>query len=202
MSYAKMTILVLLLIVLAIFLGIYSGLNAEMRYEDMEVNLATITSSGRLGVLSAHVNILNSLMMGSSSNPDYLKLYGQEATAVYTVDLSQAEISRGVNEKGEEIIFVRLPEPVVQLYVDESSVENIAEYQANANWTGTAEEGYMAYNAQKASSYKEMLDSLQESDGLMLEAKQSAMDRVSELISAVSLDEVRCEVFFSESGRR
>ena len=201
MRFSSKLIFCLVLLVCVIFLGAYFGLTSEMRYKEPDVSLNSITSSGRLGVLSAHVNILNSLMMGPSSNPDYLKLYGQDATAVYTVDLGQAEISRGTNGSGESIIFVRLPEPVVQLYVDESSINNIAEFQANENWTGSAEEGYLAYNNQKADGYQEMLESLQESDGLMLEAKQSAIARVSELVSAVALDGVRCEVFFSESGR-
>lgn len=201
MRFSSKLIFCLVLLVCVIFLGAYFGFTSDMRYEDPDVNLNSITSSGRLGVLSAHVNILNSLMMGPSSNPDYLKLYGQDATAVYTVDLGQAEISRGTNGSGESIIFVRLPEPVVQLYVDESSINNIAEFLANENWTGSAEEGYLAYNNQKADGYQEMLESLQESDGLMLEAKQSAIARVSELVSAVALDGVRCEVFFSESGR-
>ena len=96
---------------------------------------------------------------------------------------------------------MRLPEPVVQLYADESSINNIAEFQANNNWTGSAEDGYRAYNNQQANGYQEMLDSLQESDGLMLEAKQSAISRVSELVSAIALDGTRCEVFLTESGR-
>ena len=191
----------LVIIACSAILGIILGLNSDMVYEDPVVSIDSIVASGKLGVLSANVNILNSLVLGPSSDPDYKKLYGQEATTVYTVDLSMAEVSRGVNNKGEEIIFVRLPEPEVQLYVDERSTDNIAEFQKNKNWTGSAEEGYFAYNNQQADAYEAMLDSLQESDGLMLTAKNSAINRVSEIVSAIALDGVRCEVFFSESGR-
>ena len=189
------------LLVVVICMGFYVGSQAGMTYEDPEVSLDSVTSSGKLGVLSAHVNILNSLMMGPSSDLDYMNLYGQEGTAVYTIDLSEAEVSRGMNSKGEPMIFVRLPEPVVQLYVDENSTSNIAEFQKNQNWTGSAEEGYRAYNTQTADGYKKMLESLQESDGLMLEAKNSAISRVSELISAVALDGIQCEVYFSSPRR-
>lgn len=191
-------ILLIIIVSLAIF-GAYLGRYGSLIYKKPEVSLNTITSSGQLGVLSAHVNILNSLLIGSSSDPDYINLYGQEAIAVYTVDLEKAEISRGENSKGEKIIFIRLPEPYVQLYVDERTTNNIAEYQKR-NWTGNAEDGYRAYSNQTASGYREMLDSLQESDGLMLEAKKNAISRVSELIGALTLDGVRCEVYFSETN--
>lgn len=201
MRFKLVLVVCLILLVAVISLGVYLGINSQMMYETPDVSLDSITATGRLGVLSAHVNILNSLTMGAASNPDYMKLYGQDGTAVYTVDLSQAEISKGTNSKGESMIFVRLPEPWVQLYIDESSTKNIAEFQKNQNWTGSAEEGYLAYNTQNATGYQEMLDSLQESDGLMLEAKNCAIRRVSELVSAIALDDVQCEIYFSDSRR-
>ena len=101
----------LILLIVAFCAGIIFGMRSELSYEKPELNLNLIKESGRLGVLSAHVNILNSLMFGPSSNPDYMKLYGQEATAIYYVDLSQADISEGINTyTGKKTIFIRLDE--------------------------------------------------------------------------------------------
>ena len=191
----------LFLFVLALVSGVYFGLHAEMKYNDPVVALNSITESGKLAVLTAEMNINNTLTMGPSSNPDYMKLYQQPGTAVYTVDLQAAEISTGVNSSGKPMIFIKLPEPQVDLYIDESHVENIDEYIKHG-WSGTAEEGYEGYLRQTRLSYDSIMDSLQESDGLMLEAKESAISAVTELVEAAALDDVACEIYFYSTGRR
>lgn len=191
----------LLLLIIAIGCGIYFGLTADMSYDEPEINLNSITESGSLAVLSAHVNITNSLVIGAPSDIEYMKLFGQEATAIFYVDLANAEISKGANlTTGKPIIFIKLLEPSVELYIDESSTKNIAEFQVNSNWTGSAEEGYRAYFEQSQASYEKMLESLQESDGLLLEAKDSAIKMVTKLVDALSLDDIQFEVYFSSKG--
>lgn len=200
MRFKAILISGILILLSAICAGVYFGVNADMSYDDPTVNLNSIKTTGQLGVLSAHVNILNSLMFGSPADTDYMGLFSQEATAVYYVDLEQAEIYEGINEKGNSIAFVKLPEPSVALYVDETRTEKIAEYQVNSNWTGSAEAGYRAYFEQADAGYEEMLDSLQESDGLMLEAKSSAIQRVTELLKALSVEDKEFEVYFSSAN--
>ena len=194
-------IAVLLIICLLVgFVGYFVGSSSAPVYKAPTVDLSTVTEGGELGVLSAHVNILNSLVIGSSRNPKYMSLYGQEGTAVYTVDLSQVDIFWGKNMQGETLAVVTLPEPEVRLYIDESTTEDIAEFQANS-WTGAAEDGYMAYHEQTEAGYEKMLESLQDSEGLMLTAKDSAITQVKMLLDAINVDDVKFEVYFPSEGR-
>ena len=116
---------------------------------------------------------------------DYVKYAALSITkgnAVYTVDLSQAEITVR-DDKGVDIW---LPEPEIQ--VREGGTEMLATYQAN-DYTGSADDGMDAALNSAKQEYEKKKAELMNDKELMESAKHSAMKCVTQIAENVRSSE-------------
>lgn len=192
-----LVVFILLFVVAAIF-GVYKGITSDLRFNDSKVDISSILSIGVLDVLTADVSLIDDITIGSSSSPEYKRIFSQKGTAVYSVDLSRVEIFLATSTSGGKTLFIELPKPEVKLFVDERTTKQIAEH-TKRNWTGNAEDGFRTYMKTAESGYEEMRKSLQQYDGLMMQAEESAIKRVHQLVKAAILNDAKVEVFFETS---
>ena len=130
----------------------------------------TLTETAKLEVLVAGVKLTNMHSLGK----DYQALYVVKGDAVFSVDLTKAKVSQA--DDGSLNVFI--PEPEVELFVDEEGTEKLAEYQKYP-FSGDAESGYTAYLNTMKNTAGEVRDSLENYDVLMKEARGSAVEQVS-----------------------
>lgn len=162
--------------------GEEDGKEAGRSAEDTTVSInQTLEAVGKLDVLAAKVSLKNINKIGDY----YAGLYLISGNAVFSVDLNSVEVSK--SETGNEI-YVWIPEPELDLYLDESTTEKLAEIQ-HFNLTTNAEDGLKAY----INSMKEIKGKAKESlinyDSLMEYAKSSAKSRIEQLVMTVCGDQ-------------
>jgi hypothetical protein len=198
----KIAILVVLLILFVLFaaFGVLQGLTADLRFKESNVDISSISTIGVLDVLTADVNMIDDITIGASSSPQYKRNFSKKGTAVYSVNLEKIEVFYSESVSGTKTVFMKLPKLEVKLYIDERTTNQIAEYQKKG-WTGNAEDGFRTYMKTAESGYEEMKKSLQQYDGLMMQAEESAIERISQLASAVFVENAKFEVFFETEGR-
>lgn len=198
----KIAILVVLLILFVLFaaFGVLQGLTADLRFKESNVDISSISNIGVLDVLTADVNMIDDITIGASSSPQYKRNFSKKGTAVYSVNLEKIEVFYSESVSGTKTVFMKLPKLEVKLYIDERTTNQIAEYQKKG-WTGNAEDGFRTYMKTAESGYEEMKKSLQQYDGLMMQAEESAIERISQLASAVFVENAKFEVFFETEGR-
>ena len=122
---------------------------------------------------------------------DYAALYFMKADAIFTVDLSKAEI---FESKG--IIYINLPEPEMRLEKT-SDVEKLADYQ-KWGWTGAAKDGVEAYINTYNKLNEVSKDTLSNYPELIKAAEESAKKQVKELVTSVSMIKKEISVEFME----
>jgi len=132
----------------------------------------------KLEVLVAGVKFDNAREIGKTE--DYAALYLIEGTAIYFVDLSQAEIT----QSGDELI-VLIPQPEVDPVIDERKVTRLAVYQRHS-FTGKAEDGFDMYGNSMNELRKKAKEELGKDPALMDAARASALKQVEDLAKAVS----------------
>ena len=116
--------------------GTAAGKAAGLSAEDTEADIANeIRKLENLEVLVASVKINDFHSIGD--NVEYAALYLLKGDVVFSVDLSQAEIVTSNNG-----IQITLPMPHGELYIDQSQIEKVAEYQKHF-FGGSAEDGYL-----------------------------------------------------------
>lgn len=192
-------VIFIIIFVMVVAIGFFLGKNADLRFSDSKVDISSISSIGVLDVLTADVSLIDDITIGSSSSPEYKRIFSQKGTAVYSVDLSRVEIFPATSISGGKTIFIKLPKPEVKLYIDERTTKQIAEH-TKRSWTGNAEDGFRTYMKTAESGYEEMKKSLQQYDGLMMQAEESAIKRVYQLTKAAIFDDSKVEVFFETAG--
>lgn len=152
-----------------------NGKNEGLSAEDTEAYLSNeFQSTGKLEVLVAGIKITNLHEYADK----YKGLYMSKGYAVFTIDLSLANIKVNSNE-----INITLNAPTVECYIDEMSTKKIAEWQQHA-WTGTTQDGYVAYlNSWNVS--KEVLEkSIEGYSSLVENSKQAGINQITQLIKA------------------
>ncbi len=147
--------------------GTEQGLSAE---DTAAVVGNTLAETAKLEVLVAGVKLTNMHSLGK----DYQALYVVKGDAVFSVDLTKAKVS----QSADGTLNVLIPEPEVELFVDEEGTEKLAEYQKYP-FSGDAESGYTAYLNTMKNTAGEVRDSLENYDVLMKEAKDSAIDQIT-----------------------
>ena len=161
--------------------GITAGKEAGLSAEDTEAEIANqIQQVENLEVLVASVKLSNFHTIGNEDNPNYAALYLVNGNVVFTVDMSVAEIT--VQEDGLHIV---LPKPVGTLYLDDSSVEKVAEYQKKF-FNGSAEDGFDAYLNTMAKMQEATEETLDNYDVLISSAREAAVNQVTLLAQSVS----------------
>lgn len=168
--------------------GAIAGKEAGLNSEDTTMEISqSIREVGNLEVLVANVEIPDYHEVGKK----YAALYLFRGSAVFTVDLGQASISK--TDDGEVIIL--LPEPKAVVNINDSETELLAEYQRKF-FNGSADDGFQAYlnslrlidqiALEKVSNYNVLLDM----------ARMSAKKQVEMLAGNVCLNCSRITVLF------
>ena len=153
--------------------GKEEGLSAE---DTMAKMAETIENMGRLEVLVAGVRLQNCHSIGD----DYAALYILKGDAVFTVDLTEAVISYSAD--GADLVIL-LPQPEMELYIDDSQTELLAEYQKTP-FSGKAEDGFTAYLNSMSQTVEEIKDTMVDYENLLAQARDSAVTQVSMLAEA------------------
>ena len=160
--------------------GTEAGKQAGLSAEDTKARIASdIHEMENLEVLVASVKMSDFHAIGGD-NKAYAALYLANGNVVFTVDMSQAQI-----EEGDDGLHILLPGPKGTLYIDDSSVEKVAEYQRKL-FNGSAEDGFDAYLNTMRKMQQASEETLSNYDFLLNSARQSAERQVKLIVKAVS----------------
>ena len=110
---------------------------------------------------------------------------------VFSVDFSKAEIN------GKKIL---LPLPEGELFIDQSTIEKVSEYQKKI-FNGSAEDGFDAYINSMKKIQTTTTETLNNYDTLMESAKESAVKQVESIANSLSTDGVTYSIEFIEQER-
>ena len=170
--------------------GKIAGLSAEDTITEITNEIHKINN---LEVLVASVKVNNIHTIGDS-DIDYAAIYLLKGDAVFSIDLSQANIDLKDNE-----LLITLPLPKGELYIDQSRVEKVAEYQKHF-FTGSAEAGFDAYLNSMEKVYEATAETLDNYDVLIEAAKASAKKQVLQLTTSVLLNQYQITIGFMEDS--
>lgn len=171
--------------------GTEAGRAAGLSAEDTVAEIANeLKRTEELEVLAASVKLSNFHSIGEDK--DYAALYLVNGNVVFTVDLSTADIIPMADG-----LHVTLPLPKGTLYIDESSVEKVAEYQRKF-FNGNAEDGFDAYLNTMKHMQEATEETLDNYDTLIAAAKEAAVKQVTLLAQAVSTVSKEIHVDFKD----
>ena len=160
--------------------GKAEGLSAKDTEAEVLEDLQQVEN---LEVLVASVKLSDFHTIGDEDSPSYAALYLVNGNVVFTVDMSQAGIS--VQSDG---LHIRLPEPIGSLYVDDSTIEKLTEYQRKL-FNGSAEDGFDAYLNTMARVQTATAEVLNNYDMLIRSAKSAAENQVKLLAESASVSD-------------
>lgn len=162
--------------------GNEAGKTAGLKAEDTEAAVSNqLHQIENLEVLVASVKLSNFHEIGQKhSSKHYAALYLVNGNVVFTVDMSQAEISA---KSGD--LHIKLPKPKGTLYLDDSSVEKVAEYQTKI-FNGSAEDGFDAYLNTMTKMQEASEETLANYETLVSAAEEAATNQVTLLAKAAS----------------
>ena len=165
--------------------GKLEGLNAE----DTKVEVAEkIKEIEKLEVLVASAKFKDVHKVGDT----YAALYLLKGDAVFTIDLSKSVIK---DNESENTLYIDIPEPELDLIINHSSIEKVADYQKK--WfNGSSEDGYDAYINSLTKISENAEECLANYDSLMEEAKESARTQVEEIVNSVSVERRNVAISF------
>lgn len=162
--------------------GIQAGKAEGLSARDTEAELADMAGDvGRLEVLAATISIQNLNQVGDT----YAALYLLRGEAVFTVDLSQAEIRRDGGG-----LTILLPAPEVDTYIDAAEIDKIADYQRRL-FNGSSEAGFEDYINSLKKIQHVARDSIADYDRLEEQAREAALRQVKLLANQVRSVEIR-----------
>lgn len=168
--------------------GMSDGRAAGLNADDITMDITrAVREVGNLQVLAANVEIPDYHEVGKK----YAALYLFRGSAVFSVDLSRASISK--TAEGEVIIL--LPEPTAVVNINDSETELLAEYQRTF-FNGSADDGFQAYLNTLRSIDAIALDKVSNYDVLMDMARDSARKQTEMLASGVCIDCSQITVLF------
>jgi len=159
--------------------GTKAGKEEALSAEETVADISNrIQKSENLEVLVASVKLTNFHTIGK----DYAALYLANGNVVFTVDMSKAEV-----RKENKNLYITLPKPAGNLYIDNSSISKVAEYQRKI-FNGSAEDGFDAYlnTLKKVQAASE--ETLDNYDALLTSAEDAAERQVTLLAEGVSTD--------------
>lgn len=161
--------------------GLEAGKAAGLSAEDTVVNVETkMQQMNNLEVLVASVKMSDIHIIGEKT--DYAALYLANGNIVFSVDMSKAVVTYSGNE-----MKITLPEPKAALYIDQSSVEKVAEYQKHY-FSGSAEDGFDAYLNSMQKISEASAETISNYDELIISAKESAEKQVKMLAQSASVN--------------
>ena len=154
--------------------GESKGLSAEDTIAEVK---GTMESIGKLEVFAADVTLKNINEIGKV----YKSLYIISADAVFTVDLNNAEIT--CSKDGADI-YIRIPSPEMELYLDQSSTRKLAETQ-KFSLTVSAKDGLKEHLNSMAQIKENAEKSMANYESLMTVANESAETQVKQLATVL-----------------
>ena len=171
--------------------GEAAGKAAGLSAQDTEADIADeIKKIRNLEVLVASVKINDLHSIGD--DVEYAALYLLKGDVVFSVDLSQAEIKMRDN-----YLQIEIPIPHGELYIDQSQVKKVAEYQKHF-FSGSAKDGFDAYLNSMEKVYEASAKTLDNYNLLIESAKASAEKQLTQLALAVAVNKPQVSVVFKE----
>ena len=160
--------------------GYHEGKEEGLSAADTEAEVEDkVKELGNLRVLVANVDIPTYHELGTK----YAALYLFRGSAVFSVDLTKAEITR--NAKGE--VVITLPEPTADVNIDISRTKRLAEYQ-RLIFNGSASDGIEAYLNSLKLIDNIALDKVSNYETLLTMARDSAKKQVTRVTEGVCVD--------------
>lgn len=175
--------------------GIEAGTEEGLSAKDTQASIANrIKEINNLEVLVASVKLTDFHTI--NNNVKYAVLYLANGTVVFSVDFREAEFAY---DDMKNTLIITLPDPKAKVYIDQSSIEKVAEYQAKF-FNGSAKKGFDAY----INSMKELAEASAETivgyESLLEKAKTAAENQIKLLAESASLSEVIVDVSFKSEG--
>ena len=182
-------IITIALLVVISFVGFFIGIKMPLKYEDETIDISSFSTIGKLTVLTTDIVINEHIAIGDKEDPNYMSFYTVDGTAVYSIDLSKAELSPIVNNKA----YVYLPDIEVDIFYDDSTLTKEAEYQKGA-YKGSAEEGYEIAQETAKITEEELKENMQNNLMFMNLAKESAKKHITSFVNNLSVNNITIEL--------
>jgi len=100
-------------------------------------------------------------------------------------------------DQEEKNIEIKLPQPEIEVYFDETEEKKVAEYQKNF-FNGSANDGFDAYLNSMRETTKDASKKMAENENLMNQARNAAILQVSLLANSICGNEYVVEVEFMQ----
>lgn len=164
--------------------GKEEGLSAKDTKSEIKTSLSEV---GNLEVLEAGVKLKDVNTLGNN----YAALFLLKGVAIYTVNLKDVEI----NDVDSSTVEILLPDVNVEIYIDESATEKLAEYQ-KYSWSGSAKDGFVEYMNTREAADKSVKATLENYDDLIEAAESSAKKQVGIIAQAATGNKKEIVVHF------
>lgn len=172
--------------------GLADGKAAGLNSDDTEARISNaIQQTNKLEVLVASAKIKNINKIGKS-DVEYATLDLFRGEVVFSVDLRNASIKLKDNE-----LTITLPPPEGELIINQSRIEKVAEYQKHF-YSGKTEDGFYDRLKTYENVSKATVETLDNYEVLIEDAKESAIKQVQQLATAALLNPYRVNIVFME----
>lgn len=171
--------------------GTQAGRAKGISAEDTVVTIGTkMAETGKLQVMLADLRLSDIYKQGPEKDPQYAALLEMRGEGVFTVDLTQAE---AVYDASQDRINITIPEPEFTPYLDDSTLETLAEYRPHFG-NGSTIHGYRGY----LNSRVQLEKRAQEAMLTMMEpVKASALTQVELLARSICGSSASVQVGFA-----
>lgn len=175
--------------------GYKAGEAAGLSAEDTTVKISTtMAQTGKLQVLLVDLKLTDLFQEGPSNNPKYAALFMIPGEGVFTVDLTQSEVTPLSAPDG---ILIEIPSPEFTHYLDDSGIETLATYPKGWRlFDGSTAKGYTGWLNSRDQINQRVQSELLGYDELVEHAKDSALKQVERLAQSVCGSEKHVEVRF------
>lgn len=179
--------------------GKTDGLSAE---DTTAVFVNKLKETQKLQVLLMNLQLTDLYMQpeNKKNDPDYAALFAFNGEGVFTVDLAKSEAKKDP-ESGK--IFIHIPQPDFDVYIDDSSIEKVDGAEYKAPWytgNGSTADGYTGWLNSSKQLDKKVKEEMLRDDGPMEQARASALRQVRQLAESLCKDGTTVEICFFEEG--
>ena len=166
--------------------GKTEGLSAKDTKTEIKNSFSEI---GNLEVLEAGVKLRDVNTLGD----DYAALFLLKGVAIYSVNLKDVEI----NDIDTNTVEVLLPAVNVEVYIDESATEKLAEYQKHS-WSGSAKDGFVEYMNSRSVMDQSVKETMENYSAMTEAAQSSAIKQIEIIAKAATGNKKEVVVSFKE----
>lgn len=179
--------------------GKIDGLSAE---DTTAVFVNKLKETQKLQVLLMNLQLTDLYIQpeNKKNDPDYAALFAFNGEGVFTVDLAKSEAKKDP-ESGK--IFIHIPQPDFDVYIDDSSIKKVDGAEYKAPWykgNGSTADGYTGWLNSREQLDKKVKEEMLRDDGPMEQARASALRQVGQLAESLCKDGTTVEICFFEEG--